>query len=68
MTENAEKWLLTYVDEHGRELTSTHNSKEAALLQGISLEHQKCAVKSLRGPNEFIEMQPLRLLMRSDDL
>ena len=61
-------WVLTYVDEHGREAKSNHISRSAAIAQGKAVERQKGAVKSLEGPNEFIDMPALRLLMKDPNL
>ena len=52
-------WKVFYRDDHHRDATSTHTSKEAAIVQALHLERrQHCRIQIIAGQNgELIDRE-----------
>jgi hypothetical protein len=52
-------WKVLYRDDHHRDATSTHTSKEAAIVQALHLERrQHCRIQIIEGQNgELIDRE-----------
>jgi hypothetical protein len=52
-------WKVLYRDDHHRDATSTHTSKEAAIVEAVHLERrQHCRIQIIEGQNgELIDRE-----------
>jgi hypothetical protein len=45
-------WKIFYRDDHGRDVQSTHPSRNASIIQALYLERrQHCVIQRIEGPN-----------------
>jgi hypothetical protein len=51
-------WRILYLDDDGRDVQSSHPSKEAAIVQALHLERrQHCDILKIEGPGEVIDRE-----------